>query len=105
MYYPKILELLPDNYEPTLNVLQDNFTDELIVAILSCTNAKEANRIMLDSLIKNVKNKDDVLEVCDKLGNINGSIELLGVLLQIRNGVYFCCDASIGYKSFVTVYS
>ena len=87
MYYVKVLELLPDNYEYTLNVLQDNFTDELIVAILSCNSVKEANKIMLDSLVRKVKNKEDILEMCDKLGNINGSIELLGVLLQIRNGM------------------
>ena len=87
MYYTKVLELLPDNYENTLSVLQENFTDELVVAVLSCNNVKEANKIMLDSLVKEVKNKEDILEMCDKLGNINGSIELLGVLLQIRNGM------------------
>ena len=88
VYYTKVLELLPDNYNCTLNILQDNFTDELIDAILRCTNAKDANRIMLDSLIKTVRNKEDILEVCNKLGNINGSVELTGVLLQTRNGSY-----------------
>ena len=95
VHYNRILECLPDNYEATLEILQDNFTDESIVAVLSCDDIREANRMMLDCLVNSVKSKKDVLNLCDQLEKIHGATNLLDILIQLRQStavVLICID-------------
>ena len=89
VHYNKILENLPDDYEATLGILQNNFTDELIIAVLSCNSLREANKIMLEALVEKVNSIEDLLELCEQLEKINGSSNLLDALIQIKQGVGF----------------
>ena len=86
VHYNKILENLPDDYEATLGILQNNFTIELIIAVLSCDSVREANKTMLDALVEKVNSTDDLLELCEQLEKINGSSNLLDALMQIKQG-------------------
>ena len=87
--FNKILENLPDDYEATLGILQDNFTDESIAAVLSCDSVREANRTMLNTLVETVHGTEDVLELCEQLEKINGSADLFDTLMLMKQGVYY----------------
>ena len=89
VHYNKILENLPDDYETTLDIVQDNFTNELIIAVLSCDSVREANKTMLDALIEKVNTNECVLELCEQLKKINGSTDLFDVLMQLKQGMDF----------------
>lgn len=91
MHFNKILENLPDDYEATLGILQDNFTDESIVAVLSCDSVREANRTMLNTLVETVHSTEDVLELCEQLEKINGPADLFDTLMLMKQGACGLC--------------
>ena len=86
MHFNKILENLPDDYEATLGILQDNFTDESIAAVLSCDSVREANKTILNTLVETVHSTEDVLELCEQLEKINGPADLFDTLMLIKQG-------------------
>ncbi|XP_065894557.1 uncharacterized protein [Dysidea avara] len=82
--YSDILQSFPDNYLQTLHILQDSFTDDLIVSIVSTPNAAVANKMILDYFLDGLKCNDDLIQLCDLLKTLSDSPKLLQVIDELR---------------------
>jgi len=87
-HYHTILQLMPDNYEQSLDKLQDYVSDDNICMILSSSNLTTANKIILDSLIERISCREDILDLCSKLEIIATSHQLRMLVSQIKSGEY-----------------
>ena len=85
-YYHTILQLMPDEYELTIEKLQNYISDEQICGILSSSNSTIANKMILDCLIERMSCREELLDLCDQLENITTSHYLTIVLNDIRSG-------------------
>ena len=92
-YYHTILQLMPDDYEPTVAKLQDYISDEQICAILSSSNSTVANNIILDCLIERMSCREELFDLCDQLEKITSSNNMRMVTNEIRLGQYYCQKA------------
>ena len=84
--YYNILQLLPDNYELTVEKLLDYINDDKICAILSSDNSAVANKIILDCLIERMTRKEELLDLCHQLENVTTSNDLKVIINEIRFG-------------------
>ena len=66
--------------------LQDTLTAEQIGRILDCNHPLAANQTLLDYLIKNVENKESILDFCDHLEKIKNSHKLQSLVEHLRKG-------------------
>jgi len=87
--YAEILECFPEDYEATLDVVQNSFSDSQICDILSLTTGH--NQKILNSLIMQLKGKEDLLDFCDYLEKIpKVSVSLQTIVEHLRKGVSVC---------------
>jgi len=77
---------MPDDYEQTIEKLQNHFSDNQIIAILSSNNSTIANKIILDCLIERMSCREELFDLCDQLENITTSHDLKTVINEIRSG-------------------
>ena len=91
---PRILHLMPDDYEPTIGKLQDYISDDQICSILSSSTSTIANKIILDCLIERISCEEQLLDLCDQLESITTSSNMRMVTSEIRLGKY-CCKSFI----------
>ena len=90
---------MPEDYELNVGKLQNYITFDHICTILSCSNSTVANKMILDCLIKRMRCKKDLLDLCDALDHIATSEELKTVINKLRSGkCYYVCI--ISYKYF-----
>ena len=75
----------------TVSNLERHLTDTDIANILSCPNATSANKMILDSLIMQMKCKEDLLDLCDQLEKIGVSPDMNNIIHDLRNGTYVLC--------------
>ena len=88
--YTEILSCLPENYEAMMGSLQDYLSDSQICDILSLT-AGHTQKI-LNCLISQLKNKEDLLDFCDRLEKIReASPSLKAIVEQLRKGTDLIC--------------
>ena len=85
-HYHNILRLMPDDYEPTIEKLLNCISDDQICTILSSSNSTVANKIILDCLIKRMRCREELLDLCDQLENITTSHDMKIVISEIRLG-------------------
>jgi len=84
--YLTILQLMPDNYEQSVEKLQNYISDDLICMILSSSNYTTANKIILDCLIERMSCREELLDLCGQLETISTSHRLMTVISEIRSG-------------------
>ena len=77
---------MPDNYEQSLQALQNYISDDQICMILSSSSPTDANKIILDCLVKGMNCREELLDLCDKLETITTSQKLMTVISGIRSG-------------------
>ena len=75
----------------TVSKLEQHLTDTDITSILGCTNAVLANKKILDSLIVNMKCREDLLDLCDRLEKISESPNMTNIVHELRNGMLYAC--------------
>lgn len=68
--YSVILQSLPSDYEKTLDIVQDDLTDDQICDVLTSADYATANKIILNCLIEKVKYAADIVGLCDQLEKI-----------------------------------
>ena len=94
-HYSDILQSLPVNYETTLDVLKDSFTDDQIGHILSSPDNTVANKTILELLVAHVKATRSLTDLCDRLQKITTiSTEpshLISVVCKLRAGEVYEC--------------
>ena len=84
--YNAILSYLPERHEALIASLQDNLSDSQICDILSMTTGHSQK--ILNCLILQLKNKEDLLDFCDKLEKIQEAPDSLkDVVEQLRKGI------------------
>jgi len=81
---------MPTDYERTLQALLYSLTNEQICAILSSSDFKSANAMMLDCMIERMKNTGDLLGLCDQLEQIMATSSdwttLTTVITELKSG-------------------
>ena len=79
---------MPNDYELTVGKLQlqNCITFDQICVILSSSNSTVANKMILDCLIEKMRCREDLLDLCNALGHITTSEELMSVINKIRIG-------------------
>ena len=90
--YDSILHSLPDNFLGTLDVLQDDLTDECICAVVECSDSQTANKLMLHCLIENYT--EDVAGFCDVLERIVNVPSLDVTINNLRKGIFIVIRCS-----------
>ena len=73
----------------SIQQLQHFLTDQQIGSILECTSPLAANQNLVDCLVKNVENKESILDFCDHLEKIKNSPKLLNIIEHLRKGLQF----------------
>ena len=68
--YDAIVQLFPDDYEKTLQAVQDFLTDDQVCDVLVNPDCVIANNTMLNFLMEKVNSMVDVLEFCNQLEKI-----------------------------------
>ena len=68
--YHRIVQSLPSNYEDTLQLIQDQLSDDQICKVLGSPNSSAANDVILNSLLEKVKCKSDITDACNTLESI-----------------------------------
>ena len=87
-HYHAILQLMPDNYEQSVEKLLNYISDDQICMILSSSNSTTANKIILDCLIKRMSCREELLDLCDQLETISTSHQLNMLISEMRSGEY-----------------
>ena len=85
--YLDIINSLPESVENTVNKLEGVFTNDCIIAILSAPSPVDANKMILDYLVKDVSSSEDLLGLCDQLEKITESSNLLSIVAEMRAGL------------------
>ena len=85
-----IVQLLPDDYEKTLQAIQDHLTDDEICEVLGSPNHVIANKTILNFLMEKVKCIVDILKFCEWLVKITPLLPELGALDQIISDLKSC---------------
>ena len=94
--YVEMIVCLPVDYEATIAGLQRNLSDSEICEILSMTSGH--NQKTLNCLILKLKSKEDLLDFCDCLENVNGAHPVLKLITgQIRKGNYWIHTYTVQY--------
>ena len=88
--YDDIVQSLPSDYEKTLQVLQDNLTDDQICDVLSSPNYTIANKTILNLLMKEIQFTASSVEFCDRLEHITSLLHDPGKLAAILNELRIC---------------
>ena len=83
--YDVIVQSLPSDYEKTLQVVQDNLTDDQICDVLTSPNYTIANKTILNYLMEKVKCTANIAEFCDLLEKITSLLPDPGILITIVN--------------------
>ncbi|XP_065894615.1 uncharacterized protein [Dysidea avara] len=84
-HYHAILQLMPDNYEQSVEKLQNYISDDQICMILSSSNSTKANKIIFDCLIERMSCREELLDLCDQLETISTSHQLNMLISEIRS--------------------
>jgi len=89
--YDDIVQSLPSDYEKTLQVVQDNLSDDQICDVLAAPNYTIANKTILNCLMETMKCEGDVLDFCDQLENISLLLpdpdSLASIISDLRRGL------------------
>ena len=85
-HYHKILQLMPDDYEMTAGKLQNYFTIDQICNILYSSNSTTANKLILDYLIKMMKCRKELLDLCNQLESITPSHDMRLITNELKLG-------------------
>ena len=86
MHYHAILQLMPDDYEQSIEKLQNYISDDQICMILSSSNSSIANKKILDCLIDKMSCTEELLHLCNQLESISASHQLIMIISEIRLG-------------------
>ena len=87
--YQDILRLMPEDYNQTLNVLQDCISsDDEIASILGSDSPKDANKKIVDCLIQRMKKRGEMLDFCVQLEQVISSQDLKAIISEIQTGSY-----------------
>jgi len=79
---------MPDNYERSVEKLQNYISDDQICVILSSSNSTTANKVILDCLIGRMNSREQLLDLCDQLETISTSHQWNVLISEIRSGEY-----------------
>ena len=74
---------MPTDYLRTLQVIQDDLTDEEICVVLSNSDYGSANKAILDVLMRKTSHTGNLLEFCDQLEKIMSLLNDTEVLSNI----------------------
>jgi len=77
---------MPDNYEQSIEMLQNYISDDQICMILSSSSPTDANKIILDCLVQGMNCREELLDLCDKLETITTSQKMMTITSGIRSG-------------------
>ena len=90
--YDVIVQLLPSDYERTLEIVQDHLTDDQICDVLICPNYTNANGVILNCLMGKINCVADIGKFCDTLKNIAALLPdpgaLLAVVHEFKRGIF-----------------
>ena len=99
--YDDIVQSLPSDYEKTLQVVQDNLTDDQICGVLTSPNYTIANKTILNCLMKNVKCSDNVFEFCIQMEKITSLLPETSLLVTIINELTMGKEHSVCILFFI----
>ena len=80
---------MPDEYEPTIEKLQNFISVEQICNILNSNSSDIANKMILDCAIEQISCGEELLDLCDQLDTISTSNNLKIVINEIRFGKHY----------------
>ena len=103
--YSDILQSLSNDYEQTLDIIQDELTDDQICSVLSCSEPTTANKLILDSLIEKAKCRADLLQLCNQLQQIMPSSPGLGCLTNVVCEIQACKNIRGQISAFSALWS
>ena len=83
--YQNMLKYFPKDFCQSLQVLQDQLTDDHLCAVLNCSDSDSANKLILDCLIDATKSEDDLLDQLDRL--TDASPDLKHTISELRKGI------------------
>ena len=81
--YDVIVQELPNDYEKTLQVVQDHLTDDQICDVLTSPNYTIANKAILNYLMEKVKCTANIVEFCDHLEAITSLLPDSRILTKL----------------------
>ena len=93
---------MPNNYELTVQKLENSFSDDQICSILKSGNSTIANKKILDCLIEKMNCREELLDLCVQLENISTSHDLKIVLNKIRSGLQCICNIIYNLHTYVS---
>ena len=100
--YVGLLQSFPEEFDHTLGVLLDHFTDEQATFILDSPTALVGNQKMMNILIGQLTQKMDIIPLCDSLDRI-GDATLSKAVEKLRNGKFeflLKCNAKCFTQAF-----
>ena len=77
---------MPDEYEQSVDKLQEYISDDQMCVILSSSNSTIANKIILDCLIERMNCREDLLDLCHQLERLATSQQLSVLVRELRSG-------------------
>ena len=78
---------MPNDYQQTLSVLQKYISDDdEIAGILESNDPESVNKQILDWLIQKMKKREEMLDFCIQLEQINTSQDLKMIINEIQTG-------------------
>ena len=77
---------MPDDYMNTVNQLERHLTGDHIGSIVECDNVFTANQRILDSLIEQLNDKENVLDLCSWLSRIDDAPMLATAIEDLKKG-------------------
>jgi len=87
--YKEILQLLPKDYEKTLDAVQDSLTDDQICAILSSTDCHCANKMILDSLTERAVKEGSSFDIFGQLEELaklsDNEVQLVAIITELQS--------------------
>ena len=92
--YKDVLQLLPKDYENTLDIVQDSLTDDQICAVLGSPDYHCANKVILDSLMEKAMERGNNLNIFDQLEELarlsDDQEQLVSIIRELRAGKFKC---------------
>jgi len=93
--YKDILQLMPKDYENTLDIVQESLSDDQICAVLSSSDYYCANKIILDNLLERAMKTGNNLNLFDQLEELaklsDNQEQFVDVIKELRAGKFIRC--------------
>ena len=85
----KLDNLMPMNFQKTVDKLSDCFTDKQVSDVFNCQSPKAANEMILKSLTANLSSAKNLLKICEQLEMISTSDKLDMMIGDLKESCKF----------------